>query len=122
MAADTTGPPLAPIVRPNGKVYRPHKIAVQPWDNDTWGRDESCGVVVYGTHDENLAQGLADEEIKRLWDSDWVGINEGCGWFRDSYRHGDRVIADDPVRGRAGVYFRAGYPPSSSVDEGNPDR
>lgn len=112
---------LPSIVRPNGKVYRPRKIVVQPWDNDTSGRDESCGVIVYGTHDENLAQGLADAEIKRLWDSDWIGINEGCGWFRSAYRYGDLVIVDDEVHGRAGIYFRADYPPSSA-DEGNPDR
>lgn len=112
---------LPSIVRPNGKVYRPRKIAVEPWDNDTWGRDESCGVVVYGTHDEALAQKLADEEIKRRWDSDWVGINEGRGWFRAAYRYGDLVIVDDEVRGRAGVYFRADYPPSS-VDEGSTSR
>lgn len=106
------------IVRPNGKLYRPRKgIVVVPWDDDTWGRGDACGVVVLGTHNVDLAQKLADKEIRSRWDSDMVGISEGCGWFRDTYRYGDRVWATDPECGRAGVWFRADYPPAPTTLE-----
>lgn len=111
------------IVRPNGKPYRPRKVVVEPWDNESVGWGYDFGVVVLGTHDIALATSLANDEIRSRWDRRLAAVEACVGWYRDGFQGGDRCWVNDDVRGRAGVWFRATEPestPPSPVQEGEP--
>ncbi|PXY20348.1 hypothetical protein [Prauserella endophytica] len=100
---------LSPIERPNGKTYRPRKIVGFPWENDGWTNDD-CGVIVFGTHDIEAAREFAHAVIDYNFGNDLVPTKPHIGWWRDGFENGERVWRADPVRGRAGVMFTAGYP------------
>lgn len=97
---------LAPIERPDRRLYRPRKVAAYAWENDTvhgW----SGGAVVLGTHDVEAARSLADGWIKHWFGNVLSAVEPEVGWWRLGYSYGDPTWMDDPVRGRAGVWFTA---------------
>lgn len=97
---------LVPVTRPNGKVYRPRRITVAPWENDTvhsW----SAGVYVLGTHNLFLSRPLAQDAIARHFDPRLVPGRPDLCWVRDGFHYGDRAWVDDEVRGRAAVCWTA---------------
>lgn len=89
-----------PIVRPNGKLYRPRKIVVFVVG------EEDEGVLVLGTHDEQRAQVLADQMAAYVAGADFVAASPETGWYRDGFECGERRWVSDEERGRPGVYFR----------------
>lgn len=93
---------LRPLVRPNGKPYRPRTITAELTADDIGGPG---GVMVLGTHDLAAAQVLADAEADR-YDHGYVAAGPAAGWYRIVPCHGDLTWIDDPVRGRAGVWFQ----------------
>jgi hypothetical protein len=93
--------PLPPIRRPDGRLYRPRRIVVIPWDD--W--HGSSGALVLGTQDIGHARVLAEAECRYRWDS-YAG-RAALGWWRDGFENGERAWVWDVVRGRAGVSFRA---------------
>lgn len=98
---------LPAVLRPNGLLYRPRKIAVYSWENDN--RYE-CGAVVLGTHDVVHATELATAAIHAWFDSRLTATNSDVDWFRDGFDDsGRRAWVRDDVRGRAGVMFTADY-------------
>ena len=101
------------IVRPNGKFYRPRKIAVMPWENDDAADGWKAGVLVFGTHDVALAQSLADAACKQI-EREFVATSPRPVWYRDGFENGERTWIHDDVRGRAGISFRADYPESAA--------
>lgn len=105
----TTEPPakleLLPIMRPNGKVYRPRKIRTESWDNE-----EDTGVIVLGTHDVERAHLLAVEGCRYFFGCQYA-INPDVDWFRQGYQYGDPMWFRDDVRGSAGVMFTASDDP-----------
>ena len=100
---------LAPVTRPNGKVYRPRKIVTWSWENEGYPDDE-CGAVVLGTHDAEKAKMLADHAVKRWFDDALIATKPEVAWFRLGYLSGVLTWLRDPVNGRAGVMFTADYP------------
>lgn len=105
MSTETTTvtAPLAPVTRPDGRVYRPRKIVACAVADD----DECLsGVTVLGTHDMTIAQREAD------WYAQWqlgrgsAALDPETGWFREGYEDGRPMWIRDPVKGRAGVMFR----------------
>lgn len=98
------------IFRPNGKRYRPKKITTAIWDNEeAYGVFDDYGVFVFGTHDMEFAQPIADDLIKREFEWDQAGFDPYCVWKRLTYRDGHLTWVDDPEKGRAGVHFKADY-------------
>jgi len=97
---------LAPVERPDGRLYRPRKVAAYAWENDTV-HDWSAGAVVLGTHDVEAAQALADSAVKAWFGGELSAVEPELGWWRSSYFYGDPTWVDDPVHGRAGVWFTA---------------
>lgn len=99
---------LDPINRPNGKVYKPKRIAVERWEDDWEGR---YGVVILGTHDIDAVRALADQAVK-WWDNEYIATKPDVDWFRLAYsgNQGEMAWQRDEVRGRAGVLFTADYP------------
>lgn len=95
---------LAGIERPNGKRYRPRKLsayAVTDYD------DNLAGVVVFGTHEiTDRVRKLAEDYVAWQMDSGFVPVDPSPVWWRDGFEWGQRRWLDDPVRGRAGVWFR----------------
>lgn len=106
---DTWVAPLPTIVRPDGRVYRPRKLAVEVWESDY-----ECGAVVFGTNDPTVAQPLATDAIRREFDNQMIAALPRVGWWRDGYEAAERRWIQDDVRGRAGVYFTASYPAGES--------
>jgi hypothetical protein len=93
---------LPAIERPNGKLYRPRKLVACPVSDQY---DEIAAVVVFGTHDPDRAQALADSLARRDVDSGYVAANPGRVWWRDGFECGQRTWAVDDEHGRAGVLF-----------------
>ena len=93
---------LAPITRPDGRVYRPLKIAAYAVADE----DEFLsGVTVLGTHDMTVAQQMADEYAAWQLGSGSVALEPETGWFREGFESGRRMWIRDPAKGRAGVMF-----------------
>lgn len=93
---------LESITRPDGRVYRPRKIAGYPVaDAD----DLISGVCILGTHDMAVAQPLADECAAYWVETGYVAAGPETGWFREGYENGRPMWQRDEVRGRAGVMF-----------------
>lgn len=91
------------VTRPDGRVYRSRKIAAYAVTDD----DEGFGaVVVLGTHDVARAQPLADAYVRWQVDGGYVAADPVTVWWRDAFSGGRRCWAEDPVTGRAGVWFR----------------
>lgn len=91
-----------PLVRPNGKPYRPQKLTVKLTADDI---GDPAGVIVLGTHDLAAAQVLADAEADR-YDHGYAAAGPVTGWYRLVPCNGELTWIDDPVRGRAGVWFQ----------------
>ena len=95
--------PPVPVERPDGRLYRPRKVIANAVVDD----DEILtAVVVLGTHDVARAQPLADDYAAWQLGRGYVAVNPVTGWWRDGWSYGRRVWLPDPVRGRAGVWFR----------------
>lgn len=96
---------LTVIERPDGRTYRPRKLAAHavtdPDDGDTL-----IGVVVLGTHDPAKAQALADGYARWQLGSRHVAVSPVAVWWRDGFAYGRRGWIDDPVTGRAGVWYQ----------------
>jgi hypothetical protein len=94
---------LVPVRRPDGRLYRPRKIAAYPVSDS----DELfSGVCVLGTHDLAVAQPLADKLAYRELGGGWSATEPETGWFREGYDRGSPVWLRDEVTGRAGIMFR----------------
>lgn len=101
--ADTAVPQMETITRPDGRLYRSQKVAGYPVTDDG---ELVCGIMVLGTHDTDRAKPLADR-CAALWvDGGYVAASPVTGWWRDGFEGGRRCWVTDPVRGRAGVWFR----------------
>lgn len=94
---------LAPVERPNGKLYRPRKIACYPVAD---ANEITAGVCILGTHDLAVAQPLADASVACWIESGYIAIEPETGWFREGYESGRPMWVRDEVRGRAGIMFR----------------
>lgn len=93
---------LEPVTRPDGRLYRPRNLTANAVVDD----DEILtAVVVLGTHDVARAQKLADGYAAWQLGRGHVAVDPVPGWWRDGWSYGHRVWLDDPVRGRAGVWF-----------------
>jgi hypothetical protein len=96
-------PPLVPVTRPDGRVYRPRKVIAYPVaDAD----EMTSGVMVLGTHDIERARVLADQCAAAWADGGYVAAEPVTGWFREGYESGRPMWLQDETRGRAGVWFR----------------
>lgn len=93
---------LTPITRPDGSIYRPRKLIAHAV---TSHGDELTGVVVFGTHDIEVAQPLADDYVAWLIDKGHRAAGPGTVWWRDGINGGERTWVLDDKRGRAGVWF-----------------
>jgi hypothetical protein len=94
---------LTPVVRPNGKLYRPRAITANAVCDEN---DALSGVVVLGTRDVDAAQPLADSYARwQLGCPTYAAASPEAGWWRDSFSDGVRCWVSDEVRGRAGVFF-----------------
>jgi hypothetical protein len=91
------------IARPDGRLYRPRKVAGYAV-NDEDGL--VCGIMILGTHDVDRAKLLADSSAASWVDYGHVAAHPVTGWWRDGFSGGRRCWVDDPVSGRAGVWFR----------------
>lgn len=89
------------MTRPDGRTYRPRKpgLRARGWDSG-----HESGVIVFGTLDAAEAQKFADECCTYWFGAGHAGRPEP-GWFRDTFRYGDRQFAVDEKRGSAGVYY-----------------
>lgn len=93
---------LVPVVRPDGRIYRPHKAPRALLVADD--RDPYAWIYVQGTHDVDRAYNLA----VRLARSQGVAIDRETAnrtWIRAAMRDGDPVFDYDPVKGAAAVSF-----------------
>jgi len=98
-----------PVVRPNGKTYRPRYVGIEPWEDDTvhgW----RGGVYVLGTHDVEGTRQMATDMIKSHFDGDMVATAPERCWVRLGYQNGEAWWITDEVRGRAAVQWTADYP------------
>lgn len=93
----------APIVRPNGKLYRPLQVLGHGVLDDN---EELTAILVTGTHDIGRAQKLANQCVAWWIDPGYVAVKPEAGWWRDGFACGRRSWIYDDVRGRAGVTFR----------------
>jgi hypothetical protein len=109
---------LTAVERPNGKLYRPRKIAAQIVSDG----DEETGVVIFGTHDLEQARQAAEQKLaaynESLYSPPEVAqhlVGEGKPvWWRAQLSHFEDdspyyVFREDPERGRAGVEFSIEY-------------
>lgn len=95
------GDTLPPIVRPNGKLYRPRYLRVTGWDID-WSRDGDVNwqVAVLGTHDVDVAREHAPQGYHCAY-----LVNPEAGWVRLGMCRGEPTWLHDAVRGAACVIF-----------------
>lgn len=95
---------LAVLTRPDGRLYRPRKLAAHavtdPDDGDTL-----TGVVL-GTHDPAKAQEPADAYARWQLGSRHVAVSPVAVWWRDGFAYGRRGWIEDEVTGRAGVWYQ----------------
>lgn len=107
---------LVPVVRPDGRVYKPRKLPRAQVVQNVDDREPYAWVLVLGTHDVDRAHALAAR----------VAAGEGMyadrataerTWMRLAMRNGDPVYDRDPVRGAATVTFVVtDDPPALSVE------
>ena len=96
------------ITRPNGKPYRPRKVTGHAVADED---DMVVAVVVLGTHDVERARPLAEDCVRAWVDGSYTAVNPVTGWWRDGFDMGQRCWVADPVRGRAGVWFKVAEVP-----------
>jgi hypothetical protein len=94
--------PLAALTRPNGRPYRPRRVAAHALADED---DILCGVLVTGTHDRERALKLARELVAAELGRDYEPVESGSGWWRDGFEGGHRCWVADDERGAAGVIF-----------------
>jgi len=93
---------LPPVIRPDGRVYQPRKIAAYAVaDAD----EDLSGVTVLGTHDMAIAQKMASGYAEWQLGRGSAALDPEVGWFREGYENGRPMWQRDPVKGRAGVMF-----------------
>lgn len=94
----------AVLTRPDGRPYRPRKdgLRVHAWENP-----DSCGVIVFGTLDPDVARTWAEDSCSYWYGSREV-VDPEPGWYRDTFRYGERQFAVDEARGVPGVRFTSG--------------
>lgn len=98
---------MTPIIRPNGKLYRPRgNLRVEEWENDGLGAE--CGVMVFGTLDVTEARPFAEKAIRGRFGMD-DALSPHADWLRMGYRSGEHCWVRDEVRGAPAVVFTAGY-------------
>ena len=91
------------IQRPDGRPYRARKlVAYSVTDED----EIVAGAVVFGTHDPQRAQSLAQEVIDRDLGGGYMPADPSLVWWRDGFVGGHRSWVTDEKRGRAAVWFR----------------
>jgi hypothetical protein len=91
------------VTRPDGRTYRSRKvIAYAVVDGDEF----LCGVTVLGTHDAAQAKPLADSYATWQLGAGYAAADPVTGWWRLGFETGGLRWLDDPVKGRAGVWFR----------------
>lgn len=101
---------VSPIIRPNGKTYRPRKPGMRAYPlEDDYGYD--FGVMVLGTLDPDRAQPFASEMCAYWFDMP-AAVDPVPGWYRDGFQNGQRSWIRDEERGAPGVMFRAADAPS----------
>ncbi len=94
------------LARPDGRDYRPRRqgLHARGWENP-----DDCGVIVFGTLDPETALPLARGACASLYGS--VALDPRPGWYRDTFRRGERVFDVDEKRGAPGVWFTCGEDP-----------
>lgn len=95
-------PELTPVVRPNGKLYRPRKLRAIYFENDHLGR---YGVLVLGTHTQSVGLPLAGAEARYRVEGGVLDAIPEEGWWRDGFECGERAWVWDEVHGAAGLRF-----------------
>jgi hypothetical protein len=91
------------VTRPDGRTYRSRKIAAYAVVD---GDEFLCGVMVLGTHDVQRARELADSYASWQLGSEYAAADPVTGWWYLGYAATGRAWIEDPVKGRAGVWFR----------------
>lgn len=101
---------IPPVIRPNGKPYRPRKLVAYAWEDY-----DNCrsGVVVLGTHDPERARELASSSARYWYGTAYI-VEPARVWWHDGIEHGERRWQHDAVRGRAGVCFTASDDPEET--------
>ena len=92
---------LPPVQRPDGRWYAPRKLIAEGVTED----DELTGVLVFGTHNREVAQPLADAFAAGQIGAGWRAVYSGGGWWRSGFEHGEHAWIGDEGRGRAAVLF-----------------
>ncbi len=103
-------PALVPVVRPNGKVYRPRKAPVAVGVCD--GYDDVNYVYVLRTHDIDRARAFARPYLATYL------VAPRQEWVRLVMRRGYPVYEDDEERGVPVVVFTASDDPEVSDVDG----
>ena len=93
---------LPPVMRPYGGFYRPRKLVAEQVDED----DEFTSVLVFGTHNPDVARPLADALAMRTAGSTFRALDPVTGWWRDGFTGGRRGWVSDEETGRAAVMFQ----------------
>jgi hypothetical protein len=94
---------LEPVVRPNGKLYRPRTLRVIYVEDDNISR---YGVLVLGTRNQSVGLSLAGAEARYRVEGGVLDAIPDEGWWRDGFENGERVWVYDDVHGAAGLRFR----------------
>ena len=105
---------LPPIKRPDGRMYRPHRITVIRLDNDPTCNQDPWTIVL-GTHDPDFAYQVADG---RGGTCDHLAANPSLEWRRLGWEAGERAWIDDPARGAACVIFTETEDPDEAYKPG----
>lgn len=92
---------LPSIVRPDGRIYRPRKIAAHLVETT-----DDYAVVVTGTHDVERARDLANILVAAEIGATYRAAAPELAWLRDGMADGERAWIPDVRRGAAVVYFR----------------
>jgi hypothetical protein len=95
-------PGLEPVVRPNGKLYRPRRLRAIYYEDDFYSR---YGVLVLGTHAQPVALELAAGEARYRVEGGVLDAVPEEGWWRDGFECGERAWIWDDVHGAAGLRF-----------------
>ena len=91
------------VTRPDGRIYRSRKVIANAVVD---GDEFLCGVMVLGTHDVARAKPLADSYAAWQLGAGYTAADPVTGWWRLGFESGGHRWLDDPVKGRAGVWFR----------------
>jgi hypothetical protein len=93
---------LSPVRRPDGRLYRPRKLSAEGVEED----GILSGVLVFGTHDPEIARPLADELAAQQAGRSYRALDPVSGWWRGGIAGGERCWVGDEKSGRAAVLFQ----------------